>query len=69
VTLDDMIREAVASGGLRSLTLWTVPGGFQANASPDGKSWHCVTAADPVEAIRRALGAAPATPEIEDIFG
>jgi hypothetical protein len=69
VTLEAMIREAVANGGLRSLTLWTVPNGFQANVSPDGKSWCCMIAADPVEAIRRALDPAPVAAENEDIFG
>lgn len=56
MTLEALIRDQIATGKVRSLTLWTTPKGFQANASSDGKSWSVEINADPVEAIRRVLG-------------
>ncbi|MGF7007179.1 hypothetical protein [Aminobacter sp. BE322] len=75
-SLDELIREAARRGDLRSLTLWTTEQGYQASVSATGVSvWRVEIHADPVEALRRALGA-PAVSVLandtsiqEDIFG
>lgn len=63
-TLDVLINEAAASGGLDALTLWRLPDGrFQANASEDRHSWRCEIDANPAAAVARALGAPVVAPE------
>lgn len=79
-TLEQLIAEAVQSGGLAQLTLHRGPKGWQGNARREGdgtSGWRCMTADDPVRALRAALtgpvsaevvqSASPATDE--DIFG
>jgi hypothetical protein len=59
-TLDQALQEAGKSG-LRALTVWKLPDGrWQANTSPDGQAWTCVTDADLVAAVKGALGVKPA---------
>ena len=55
MTLDELIRQAFREGAT-GVTLWPTPGGFQGNVRVDD-GWQCTAAADPVDALRAALGA------------
>lgn len=57
MTLDDILT-ARAGEHLR-ITLFPASRGYQANISPDGKSWRCEMAADPATALKKALGVLP----------
>ena len=57
-TIDEALQEAGKSG-LRAFTLWKTQDGWQANSSPDGQSWNCVTHEDPVVAVIAALTRKP----------
>lgn len=68
-----MIRQAFREGAM-GVTLWPAPGGFQGNVRVDD-GWQCAAAADPVDALRAALGALRVsvkpsdTIDNDDIFG
>lgn len=70
--LETLIAEAVNSG-LRGLTLYvTQDGEWQASTTPDRQSWTVTIDADPAVALRKALGASPAsvmTTDNDGIFG
>jgi len=71
--LEDEIRKAATSGRLDILSVMKCPSGYQGNFRSVGKSgWGVQIAADPVEALLRALdvAAAPAAPDPKqgDIF-
>lgn len=74
MTIDEALQEAGKSG-LRALTLWKTQDGWQANTSRDGQSWRCETHADPVVAVKAALGVKAVSemtndnPILGDIFG
>lgn len=63
--LDDAIREAARAGRLNGLSIVADPSGrgWQANARSAYavNAWSVSIHADPVEALRRALAAPPAT--------
>lgn len=68
MTLEERIRDAVKQRKLVALNLWPTPGGeWQGNVSADRVSWRIGLDDDPVRAIEKALGAAPA-PSIEDML-
>jgi hypothetical protein len=55
--LDEALQKA-AKRGLQALTLWKLQDGrWQANASDDRIGWRVEHDADPVQAVRKALGA------------
>jgi hypothetical protein len=70
MTLEALISEAAARG-LKAINLWPVHDGWQGNVSYDRVSWKVGIDADPIVALRMALGDRTSAPERseEDIFG
>lgn len=60
MTLEALIQKAIAEGRCRGLTLWPCSAGFQANFKTASGGWECHVNADPIAALRAALGEAPA---------
>lgn len=58
MTIEQALQEAANEGRL-SLSVFPASEGYQANLSLDGKSWRVEMAADPAEAVKKALGLAP----------
>ena len=62
-----------ALSGLSGFTLWRTAQVWQASTKAQGSDgWHCVIAADPAEAVLRALGLYGTTADTqteEDVFG
>ncbi len=56
------LEELIARTPFQALTVWKVARGYQANVSEDGKSWHVNIDADPIVALKRALGEPPPAP-------
>ena len=57
MTLDEVLTARAAER--LSVTLFPVTKGFQANVSLDGKGWRVEMDADPVVALKKALGILP----------
>lgn len=58
MTIEQALQQAAAEGRL-SFTLFGVSQGYQANLSIDGKSWRVEMGADPITAMKKALGLLP----------
>ena len=58
MTLEEALADSAGKGVFR-LTLWPSSEGYIANLSTDGKGWRVECAADPVIALRKALGCIP----------
>lgn len=68
--LETLLRDAVADGRCRNLTLWSTSDHWQANMSTGLNPWKIRADADPVRALKAVLlaGLAPASPASLDMF-
>lgn len=63
------LEQLIARTSFQGVTVWkSHQGGYQANVSEDGKSWHVQMHPDPVVALKWALGEPPEQ-IVEDVLG
>lgn len=56
MTLETLIRQAIAEGRFAGLTLWPSSKGYQSNFKNKEGGWECHVDEDPITALRAALG-------------
>lgn len=62
MSLEDLIRKAIAEGRCAGLTLWPTSKGYQSNLKNEHGGWECHVHEDPIVAMRAALGDTAAAP-------